>query len=129
MNCPGTALGAEVDFDGCSDAQNNGGDGSGGDGSGGGSGGTADADNDGVIDDDDFCPDTPMGESVDAFGCSDAQNGGGGGDGETAAMATAAVAVETAAEVAMVVETTAAEITAAADLVDLTIFVFHQEQI
>ena len=34
-----------------------------------------------------------------------------------------------AAEVAMVVETTAAEITAAADLVDLTIFVFHQEQI
>ena len=65
-----------------------------------------------------------MGESVDAFGCSDAQNGGG-----KAAMATEAVAVETAAEVAMVVETTAAEITAAADLVDLTIFVFHQEQI
>ena len=84
-DCPGTAPGAEVDGWGCSDAQNNG-DGSGGDGSGGGSGGsggTADADNDGVIDDDDFCPDTPMGESVDAFGCSEAQNGGGdGGSGD-----------------------------------------------
>ena len=85
--CPGTAPGAEVDDFGCSEAQNNddnngSGDGSGngnGDGNnGGGNGGVADADNDGVVDGDDFCPDTPSGENVDASGCSDSQNGGSG---------------------------------------------------
>ena len=121
-DCPGTALGAEVDGFGCSDAQNGGSgggdedtdgdgipdssdacpnepsnsqndadndgcpddDGSGdgdGSGNGGGNGGNADADGDGVIDDDDSCPYTPMGESVDFFGCSDSQNGGGDGSG------------------------------------------------
>jgi len=76
-DCPGTALGAEVDGFGCSDAQNGGG---GGDGNGGSD--NTDSDGDGVIDDDDYCPDTMAGDSVDAFGCSDAQNGGGdnGGD-------------------------------------------------
>ena len=80
-DCPGTALGAEVDGFGCSEAQNNGGSD---DGNGDGNGGSnnADTDGDGVIDDDDYCPDTMAGDSVDAFGCSDAQNGGGddGGD-------------------------------------------------
>jgi hypothetical protein len=70
-DCPGTALGAEVDAWGCSDAQNNGGD----------SGGNDD-DNDGVPDTDDDCPNTEAGASVDLNGCSDAQNGNGdGGDG------------------------------------------------
>ena len=80
-DCPGTALGAEVDGFGCSEAQNNGGSG---DGNGDGNGGSdnTDSDGDGVIDDDDYCLDTMAGDSVDAFGCSDAQNGGGdnGGD-------------------------------------------------
>lgn len=70
-DCPGTAPGAEVDFWGCSDSQNNGG----------GSGGN-DGDNDGVPDTDDDCPNTEAGASVDLNGCSDAQNGNGdGGDG------------------------------------------------
>jgi len=76
-NCPGTALGAEVDAFGCSDAQNGGG---GGDGNG--SSDTADADGDGVSDDDDTCPDTMAGATVDMMGCSDAQNGGGNNGGD-----------------------------------------------
>ena len=124
-DCPNTAPGAEVDWDGCSDEQLNGGgsgggsddtdgdgipdsndncpneastaendadsdgcpddDGSGNGGSGNGDGsggsGTADADGDGVADDDDSCPGTATGDSVDFFGCSDAQNGGGNGGG------------------------------------------------
>jgi hypothetical protein len=80
--CPNEASTAEndADSDGCPDDNgggNNGG-GDGGDGSGSGNGGT-DADNDGVSDDEDDCPNTPAGESVDFFGCSDSQNGGGGG--------------------------------------------------
>ena len=34
-----------------------------------------DSDNDGVPDNDDFCPDTPSGESVDEYGCSSSQRG------------------------------------------------------
>ena len=115
-DCPNTAPGAEVDWDGCSDEQLNGGGSGGGsddtdgdgipdsndncpneastaendadsdgcpddDGSGNGGSGTADADGDGVADDDDSCPGTATGDSVDFFGCSDAQNGGGNGGG------------------------------------------------
>ena len=69
-DCPGTALGAEVDAWGCSEAQKNGG----------GSGGN-DGDNDGVPDTDDDCPNTEAGASVDLNGCSDAQNGSGDGNG------------------------------------------------
>ena len=69
-DCSGTAPGAEVDFWGCSEAQNNGG----------GSGGN-DGDSDGVPDTDDDCPNTEAGASVDLNGCSEAQNGGGNGDG------------------------------------------------
>ena len=107
-SCPGTASGAAVDDWGCSDAQNGGGgeDDTDGDGvtdsndacpteyadpsndadndgcpddNGGGGGGSSDADGDGVTDEDDSCPNTPSGEAVDFFGCSDSQNGGGGG--------------------------------------------------
>ena len=76
-NCPGTALGAEVDAWGCSDTQNGGGSGDGN-----GSSDTADADGDGVSDDDDTCPDTMAGATVDMMGCSDAQNGGGNNGGD-----------------------------------------------
>jgi len=72
-NCPNEASTAEndADSDGCPDD-----DGSGGS-------GTADADGDGVADGDDDCPGTAAGDSVDFFGCSDAQNstGNGGGSG------------------------------------------------
>ena len=107
-SCPGTASGAAVDDWGCSDAQNGGGgeDDTDGDGvtdsndacpteyadpsndadndgcpddNGGGGGGSSDADGDGVTDEDYSCPNTPSGEAVDFFGCSDSQNGGGGG--------------------------------------------------
>ena len=70
-DCSGTAPGAEVDFWGCSEAQNNGG----------GSGGN-DGDGDGVPDTDDDCPNTEAGASVDLNGCSEAQNGGGNGNGD-----------------------------------------------
>jgi len=70
-DCSGTAPGAEVDYWGCSEAQNNGG----------GSGGN-DGDNDGVPDTDDDCPNTEAGASVDLNGCSEAQNGGGNGNGD-----------------------------------------------
>lgn len=70
-DCSGTAPGAEVDFWGCSEAQNNGG----------GSGGN-DGDGDGVPDTDDDCPNTEDGASVDLNGCSEAQNGGGNGNGD-----------------------------------------------
>jgi hypothetical protein len=43
--------------------------------------GDPDEDCDGVSDDFDGCPGTANGAEVDAFGCSDAQNGGGGGGG------------------------------------------------
>ena len=76
-SCPGTALGAEVDAFGCSDAQNGGGSGDGN-----GSSDTADADGDGVSDDDDTCPDTMAGATVDMMGCSDTQNGGGNNGGD-----------------------------------------------
>ena len=61
-DCPGTALGAEVDAWGCSDAQNGGGsDGGDGDGGDGNSGSDAtDTDGDGVSDDDDMCSDTTV---------------------------------------------------------------------
>jgi hypothetical protein len=80
-DCPNTEAGASVDLNGCSDAQNGGGNGSGdgGDGNGGSDGG--DADNDGVSDDDDMCPNTMAGATVDMMGCSDAQNGGGNNGG------------------------------------------------
>ena len=83
-NCPGTALGAEVDAFGCSDAQNGGDSGgdNGGNGDGNGSSNTADTDGDGVSDDDDTCPDTMAGATVDMMGCSDAQNGGGNNGGD-----------------------------------------------
>ncbi|MEJ6563203.1 MAG: hypothetical protein QNL85_05815, partial [Euryarchaeota archaeon] len=86
-DCPGTALGEEVDAWGCSDAQNgggsDGGDGDGGDGNS--SSDATDTDGDGVSDEDDMCPDTTAGATVDMMGCSDAQNGGGnnGGDDES----------------------------------------------
>ena len=67
-DCPGTALGAEVDAFGCSDAQNGG-------------GGGSDDDGDGVPNTDDDCSDTAPGAEVDFWGCSDAQNEGGNGDG------------------------------------------------
>ena len=74
-NCPNEASTAEndADSDGCPDD----------DGSGNGGSGTADADGDGVADGDDDCPGTAAGDSVDFFGCSDAQNstGNGGGSG------------------------------------------------
>ena len=81
-DCLGTALGAEVDAWGCSDAQNGGGGGGNGD-DGDGSGGSdaTDTDGDGVSDDDDMCPDTVAGATVDMMGCSDAQNGGDDGSG------------------------------------------------
>ena len=83
-DCPGTALGAEVDAWGCSDAQNGGGsDGGDGDGGDGNSGSDAtDTDGDGVSDDDDMCSDTMSGAAVDMMGCSDAQNGGGNNGGD-----------------------------------------------
>ena len=79
-NCPNEASTAEndADSDGCPDENGGGGSGDGGDGSG---SGTADADGDGVADGDDDCPDTAAGDSVDFFGCSDAQNGGGNNGG------------------------------------------------
>ena len=110
-DCAGTAPGAEVDASGCSESQNGGGGGqddTDGDGvtdsndacpteyadpsndadndgcpddNGGGGGGSSDADADGVNDEDDSCPNTPNGEPVDIFGCSDSQNGGSGGGG------------------------------------------------
>ena len=83
-DCPGTALGAEVDAWGCSDAQNgggsDGGDGDGGDGNS--SSDATDTDGDGVNDNDDMCPDTMAGATVDVMGCSDAQNGGGNNGGD-----------------------------------------------
>tara|TARA_B110000444_G_scaffold261269_1_gene312239 strand:- start:408 stop:3668 length:3261 start_codon:yes stop_codon:yes gene_type:complete len=84
-DCPGTTTGAEVDFWGCSDAQNGGGNGNddgGDDGSGNGGSDATDADGDGVSDDDDMCPDTMAGASVDMMGCSNAQNGGGNNGGD-----------------------------------------------
>ena len=45
--------------------------------------GDPDQDCDGVSDDWDDCPNTPDGEAVDDWGCSDAQNGGGGGQTDT----------------------------------------------
>ena len=83
-DCPGTALGEEVDAWGCSDAQNGGGSG-GGDGDGGDGNSSSDAtdtDGDGVSDEDDMCPDTTAGATVDMMGCSDAQNGGGNNGGD-----------------------------------------------
>jgi hypothetical protein len=81
-DCPNTEAGASVDLNGCSDAQNGGGNGNGdgGDGNGGSDGG--DADGDGVSDADDMCPDTMTGATVDVMGCSDAQNGGGNNGGD-----------------------------------------------
>ena len=83
-DCPDTALGAEVDAWGCSDAQNgggsDGGDGDGGDGNS--SSDATDTDGDGVNDEDDMCPDTTAGATVDMMGCSDAQNGGGNNGGD-----------------------------------------------
>jgi hypothetical protein len=83
-DCPGTALGAEVDAWGCSDAQNgggsDGGDGDGGDGNS--SSDATDTDGDGVSDEDDMCPDTTAGATVDMMGCSDAQNNGGNNGGD-----------------------------------------------
>ena len=73
--CPNEYADAQNDAnnDGCPDDD-------GGGGNGGGSG-TSDSDGDGVADGDDSCPDTPTGESVDFFGCSDSQNGGGNNGG------------------------------------------------
>jgi hypothetical protein len=83
-DCPGTALGQEVDAWGCSDAQNgggsDGGDGDGGDGNS--SSDATDTDGDGVSDEDDMCPDTTAGATVDMMGCSDAQNNGGNNGGD-----------------------------------------------
>jgi hypothetical protein len=83
-DCPGTALGEEVDEWGCSDAQNgggsDGGDGDGGDGNS--SSDATDTDGDGVSDEDDMCPDTTAGATVDMMGCSDAQNNGGNNGGD-----------------------------------------------
>jgi len=83
-DCPGTALGEEVDAWGCSDAQNgggsDGGDGDGGDGNS--SSDATDTDGDGVSDEDDMCPDTTAGATVDMMGCSDAQNNGGNNGGD-----------------------------------------------
>jgi len=83
-DCPGTALGEEVDAWGCSDAQNgggsDGGDGDGGDGNS--SSDETDTDGDGVSDEDDMCPDTTAGATVDMMGCSDAQNNGGNNSGD-----------------------------------------------
>ena len=78
-DCPETAQGDEVDFNGCSDAQNQANSGGGN-----GAGGTnpTDTDGDGVSDDDDMCPDTLAGATVDMMGCSDAQNGGGNNGGD-----------------------------------------------
>ena len=73
--CPNEYADAQndADGDGCPDDD-------GGGGNGGGSG-TPDSDGDGVADGDDSCPDTPTGESVDFFGCSESQNGGGNNGG------------------------------------------------
>ena len=83
-DCPGTALDEEVDAWGCSDAQNgggsDGGDGDGGDGNS--SSDATDTDGDGVSDEDDMCPDTTAGATVDMMGCSDAQNNGGNNGGD-----------------------------------------------
>jgi len=80
--CPNEAATSENDAnnDGCPDDNGSGGNGNGDGGDGAGSG-TADADGDGVVDDDDSCPGTAAGDSVDFFGCSDAQNGGGNNGG------------------------------------------------
>ncbi len=101
-DCPGTTTGAEVDFWGCSDAQNGGGNGNddgGDDGSGNGGSDATDADGDGVSDDDDMCPDTMAGASVDMMGCSNAQNGGGnnGGDDGSGNGGRGAMVLETVA--------------------------------
>jgi len=70
--CSGTAPGAEVDEDGCSDAQNGGS---------GGGGGEDDTDGDGVTDDNDACPTDYADPANDADndGCPDDNGGGGGG--------------------------------------------------
>ena len=73
--CPNEYADAQNDAnnDGCPDDDGGGGNGDG--------SGTSDSDGDGVADGDDSCPDTPTGESVDFFGCSDSQNGGGNNGG------------------------------------------------
>ena len=73
--CPNEYADAQNDADGDGCPDDNGGGGNGG------GTGTTDSDGDGVADGDDSCPDTPAGESVDFFGCSDAQNGGGNNGG------------------------------------------------
>ena len=73
-NCPNEYADAQndADGDGCLDD----------DGTGNGDGGdTTDSDGDGVEDEADNCPNTPVGESVDFFGCSNSQNGGDNGGG------------------------------------------------
>ena len=76
-DCPNTAPGAEVDFDGCSEEQNNGG---------GSGGGSDDTDGDGIPDSNDACPNeasTPENDA-DNDGCPDDNGGsgdGGSGDG------------------------------------------------
>ena len=81
-NCPNEYADAQNDAnnDGCPDDNGSGGNDGG--------TGTTDSDGDGVADDDDSCPDTPADESVDFYGCSDAQNGGGnsGGNGNGGGM-------------------------------------------
>ena len=62
-NCPNTLQGADVDANGCSDAQNNVDDNN-----------DVDTDNDGIIDSEDDCPDTELEAAVDTQGCSDKQN-------------------------------------------------------
>ena len=69
-DCPGTALGDEVDAWGCSDAQNNGG-----------GTGNDDADNDGIPDSSDACPNDYADSSNDADGDGCPDNNGGGGNG------------------------------------------------
>ena len=73
--CPNEYADAQNDAnnDGCPDDDGGGGNGDG--------SGTSDSDGDGVADGDDSCPDTPTGESVDFFGCSESQNGGGNNGG------------------------------------------------
>ena len=70
--CPGTAAGAEVDWDGCSDEQLNGG---------GSGGGSDDTDGDGIPDSSDACPNEASTSENDADGDGCPDDNGGGGDG------------------------------------------------
>ena len=80
-DCPNTALGAEVDWNGCSDEQLNGG--------GGGGSGSDDTDGDGIPDSNDNCPNeaATAENDADSDGCPDENGGGGDGSGSGTADA------------------------------------------